>query len=296
MGQGLQLADHLLEIALHERLDLRSVDGDVAAELDVRPDDRVHLALGAAGVGLQHVHVAGGAFRGRGHHHGGGAVAEDHARRAYAAHLVGELLGADQQDRTPDLLQDADRVQQAVREAGAGRDKVDRGVGLVHAELSGEPGGGRGQQPGVGAGAEDDRAHLLRRPVGPLQRADRRVESEVLEAALGVAAALDAGLGGNLRRAHGRPVRGRVADDVVVGAQELAAPHGEGLDAGLHRELGPYLHRRERGDRLPRRQGRGNARPARRAVLHAPEEVHHVRGARVVDDHDVVALQGAHRG
>ena len=32
-----------------------------------RRRDRVHLALGAAGVGLQHVHVAGGAFRGRGH-------------------------------------------------------------------------------------------------------------------------------------------------------------------------------------------------------------------------------------
>ena len=34
-----------------------------------------------------------------------------------------------------------------------------------------------------------------------------------------VAAALDAGLGGDLGRAHGRPVGGRVADDVVVGAQ-----------------------------------------------------------------------------
>ena len=119
---------------------------------------------------------------------------------------------------------------------------------------------------------------------------------EVLEAALGVATALDAGLGGNLRRAHGRPVRGRVADDVVVGAQDLAAPDGDGLDTGLHRELGPHLHRRERGRRLPRRQGLGNPRPARRAVLHAPDEVHHVQGAGLVDDHDVVVLQGPHRG
>ena len=52
------------------------------------------------------------------------------------------------------------------------------------------------------------------------------------------------------------------------------------LMRGCTANWGPYLHRRERGDRLPRRQGRGNARPARRAVLHAPEEVHHVRGAR----------------
>ena len=49
MRQGLQL-----EIALHERLDLGPVDGDVAAELEVRPDDRVRLALGTTGVGLQH--------------------------------------------------------------------------------------------------------------------------------------------------------------------------------------------------------------------------------------------------
>ena len=117
----------------------------------------------------------------------------------------------------------------------------------------------------------------------------------MLQAALGVAAALDAGLGRDLRRAHRRPVRGRVADDVVVGAEDLAPADGERLDAGLHREPGPYLYRREGGDRLPRRQGGGHARPARGAVLHAPDEVHHVGGARLVHDHDVVALQGAHR-
>ena len=51
MRDGLELLDHLLEVALHERLHLGPVDGDVAAGLDARPDDRVHLALGAAGVG-----------------------------------------------------------------------------------------------------------------------------------------------------------------------------------------------------------------------------------------------------
>ena len=183
-----------------------------------------------------------------------------------------------------DLLQDADRVHEPVGEARAGGDEVDRRVGLEHAELSREPGRGRGQETDVGAGAEEDRAHLLRRPAGPLQRARGRVEGEVLEAALGVAAALDAGLGGDFRRAHGRPVGGRVADDVVVGAEDLAPADGEGLDAGLRRELRPHLHRRERGDGLSRRQGGGNARAVRRAVLHAPDEVQHVPAAGLVGD------------
>ena len=296
MGQALQLFQHLLEIAFHEGLDLRPVDGDVAAELDVRPDDGVHLALGAAGPGLHHVHVAGRVVGGRAHDEGGRAVAEDHARRADAAHLVGELLGADQQDRALHLLQDADRVRQAVGEAGAGGDEVDRGVGLEHAELSGEPRGGRRQEPGVGAGAEDDGAHLLGRAPGAGQRARRRVEGQVLEAPLGVAAALDARLGRDLRRAHRRPVGRRVADDVVVGAQDFAAPDGEGLDTGLHREPRPHLHRGQGGDRGPRRRGGGDAGPARLAVLHAPDEVEHVAVAGLVDDHDVVALQRAHRG
>ena len=63
----------------------------------------------------------------------------------------------------------------------------------------------------------------------------------------------------------------------------------------LHAELGPYPHRRQRCGRLPRRPGRGDAGTARRAVLHASDEVHHVRGAGVVDDHDVIALQGVDR-
>ena len=62
---------------------------------------------------------------------------------------------------SPDLLQDTDRVQQAVGEAGAGRDEVDRGVGLQHAELSGQPRCGRGEQAGVGAAT----AASSRRPV-----------------------------------------------------------------------------------------------------------------------------------
>src|SRR5205823_6748558 len=56
-----QLADHLREVALHERLHLGTVHGDVVVEVRIRPDDRVHLAHGAAGVGLEVFYV------GRGH-------------------------------------------------------------------------------------------------------------------------------------------------------------------------------------------------------------------------------------
>src|SRR5207237_7815181 len=94
--QRAQLVDHLGEVALHQRLHLGAVHGDVVVELGIGPDDRVHLAHGPAGVSLVVLHVGGGAL-GRGtDHHGGGAVAEAHARGAHGAALGGALLVAPQ--------------------------------------------------------------------------------------------------------------------------------------------------------------------------------------------------------
>ena len=176
-----------------------------------------------------------------------GGVSEDHPRRPDAADLVRELLGADQQDGALHLLQNAGRVNQTVRKPGAGGHQVNRRVRLIHAELTREPGGGRGQQPSIGAGAEHHRADLLGRSVGLEQCVGRGGQRELLQTALGVAAAFDAGLGGDLGGAHRRPARGRVADDVVVRAGQLAPAHCQGLDARLHVELRPDQDRGQRG-------------------------------------------------
>src|SRR5439155_946777 len=81
MGESLELRDHLQEVALHERLDLGPVDGDVVVELRVRPDDRVRLAHRPARVGLEPLDVGRRAGRRRAEHERGGAVTEDHPRR-----------------------------------------------------------------------------------------------------------------------------------------------------------------------------------------------------------------------
>ena len=141
-----QLAHHLLEVALDQRLDLGAVDGEVVVELGVGPDDRVDLADRAARVGLDDLDVGVVAVLGRADHECGRAVAEDHPRRADGADLVRELLGADDEHRALDLLEDPHGVGEAVGEARAGGDEVERAVGLEDPELPGEPGRDRRDQ------------------------------------------------------------------------------------------------------------------------------------------------------
>src|SRR6266850_1492848 len=136
-----QLADHLREVALHERLHLGAVHGDVVVEVWVWPDDRVHLAHGAAGVGLEVLDVGRGPRRRGADHDGGGAVAEDHARGAHGADLVGELLAAHDEHGPLDFLQQAHRLREPVGQPRAGGHDVARGVRLEHAEPARQPGG-----------------------------------------------------------------------------------------------------------------------------------------------------------
>src|SRR3712207_9506634 len=67
------------------------------------------------------------------------------------------------------------------------------------------------------------------RYLGGLQR-------ELLQRERAVLALLDAGLGGDLVSAHGRPVVGRVADQVVVAAHLVAMHGGQCLDPRLDRK------------------------------------------------------------
>ena len=79
------------------------------------------------------------------------------------------------------------------------------------------------RQPPLGVTHQALELLLFRRPAGPVQRPRRRVEGEVLQAVLGVAAALDAGLRRDLVDGHRvrRPVvelrrlRRRVPGDLL---------------------------------------------------------------------------------
>ena len=156
-GCRFELAEHLHQVPLDQRLHLRTVHGDVAVELRVRPDDRVDLAVRPARVGLHHLHVPGLAVGGRSDDHRRRPVPEDHPRGADAADLVRELLHADQQDGPPDLLELADGLAHPVRQPGAGRHHVDRGVRLQQAELAGQPARDRRDLPVAGARADQHR-------------------------------------------------------------------------------------------------------------------------------------------
>ena len=128
---------------------LRAEHRDVVVEGRVRPDDRVHLADRAAGVGLHQVDVGVLAVAAGADDERRGTVAEDHPGRPDGADLVGELLPADEQHRAIDLLQQPGRLGEPVRQAGAGRDDVGRHVRLEHPELPGEPGRDRRHRPAL---------------------------------------------------------------------------------------------------------------------------------------------------
>jgi len=118
----------------------------------------------------------------------------------------------------------------------------------------------------------------------------------MLELELGVPALLDARLLADLVGGQGRPAVGGVADQVVVGADPLAPVHGEGLDARQDGEAGAHVHGRVGARRLARLDGGRPARAPAPVALHAPDEVEHLLGARVEDDHEVVGGELADLG
>src|SRR5450759_978398 len=94
-------------------------------------------------------------------HEGGRPVTEDHPRWPDVADLVRELLHAHDEHRTLHLLKDASGIGQAVGHPGARCDEVAGRMRLVDAQLTGDPGRYRGNDPGARAGADQHRPDLL---------------------------------------------------------------------------------------------------------------------------------------
>ena len=95
---------------------------------------------------------------------------------------------------------------------------------------------------------------------------------------------------------HRRPAVGAVADEVVVGARDLALVDGERLDPWHHAEALPHVDRRIGAHGRLRGQRRGPARPRAAAALDPSDELHHLVAPRVEDDDEVVVVELAHLG
>src|SRR5690606_13794952 len=102
---------------------------------------------------------------------------------------------------------------------------------------AGDVRGDGGHQPVVGAGGHEHGPHLLGAHSGVVQGGAGRLQRQVLDLGQGVEALADAGLGDDLLGGHRRPVGGRVADQVLVAADLLAAGDGQGQDLRLHGEV-----------------------------------------------------------
>ena len=294
-----ELADHLSQIATDERPHLRAIDRDAVVEGRIGPDDRLDLAHRSARVGLKHFEVGRASGGRRPHHERAGAVAEDHARGAHRPDLVGELLGAHEEDRPAVLLQEAGRFGESVGQPGARGDQIIGGVRLENAELARDPGGDRGTRARTGARAEHHGADFFRRTSRLDERGSGRAQRELLQVELGVQALHDPGLRSDVLGGHGRPAIGRVPDEVVVGAGALAFAHGQGLQARHDRQAGANVDRRAHRGRRPwhPRPWRAARPPPSRA--RAPDKTRDGGVARVEHDDDVVVgevLEGDERG
>jgi hypothetical protein len=92
IARDAQLLHHLREVASHERLHFRPVDGDAVVELGIRPDDRIDLLERAARVSLEGLDIGRRTGWSGTQDERGSSIAENHARGADAADLVGKLL------------------------------------------------------------------------------------------------------------------------------------------------------------------------------------------------------------
>jgi hypothetical protein len=164
------------------------------------------------------------------------------------------------------------------------------GVDLVHPELAAQVGGQRRDEPGAGAGADQHGADLLRLPSRLVQCGLGRLQGELLQRERAVLALLDAGLRRDLLGAHRRPVVGRVADQVVVGAHLVAVHRGQGLDPRLHREALPHVELGVGPHRRPGLPGAGDV-PGLGAGAQPAQEAPHLLVPRVEGDHVVVVLE-----
>ncbi len=129
---------------------------------------------------------------------------------------------------------------------------------------------------------------------GALERRPGRLQRDVLEAAIRVAALLDPGLLLDLVRGHRRPAVGRVADQVLVRADDLALDDRQRLEARHEAELLAHDDGRERLDRPGRLRGRHRPRTRRTLRPHAPDELEDLVASRHERHHEVVVADPAH--
>ena len=169
---------------------------------------------------------------------------------------------------------------------------------LHEAELTRKPGGDRRNQLGAGASAEQHRANLRGPPARLRQGLLGRKQGHVLQRQLGVTSLLDAGFLADLRGAHARPAVGVVADEVCIGAGNLAFVDGDCLKPGKNLESLAYLHRRIGLDGLTQRQSVGPDHPIRTnprspifVLLYPLDETEHILAARMECHHVIVVLQ-----
>ena len=202
VGEHAELTNHLLKVAAGQRLDLRTVDGDVVVESGVGPDDRVHLGRWTARVGLHELDVRRLALGGGADHEGCCTVTEDHAGRANVADLVRELLDADDEHRALNLLEDSGRVGKAVGHPRTCRDDVAGRMGLEDSQLTGDPGRNGGNDPGARAGADQHSPDVLGSAARMGQSRRCGFEGNLLHASRGVAPLVDARLVKDLVRGH----------------------------------------------------------------------------------------------
>ena len=168
----------------------------------------------------------------------------------------------------------------------------------IKPEFARKPGGNRRNELGAGAGAEQHSANLRRSPSGLRQGLLSREQGHVLQRQLGVTPLLDAGLLADLCGAHARPAVSVVADEVGVGAGDLAFVNGDRLKPRQDLESLVYIHRRIRLDGLTQGQSVGpdhpvwpNAGPPIFVLLYPLDEALHVFVARMECHHVIVVLE-----
>ena len=144
-------------------------------------------------------------------------------------------------------------------------------MSLVDPELTGDVGRNGRDHPRAGTGAHQDRADLLRAASRLCERGLRGLQGEFLERQGGVAALLDPGLFTDLVGRHGRPVVGRIADQVLVAADLITVHDSKGFQPGQHGKIAAYGDFAVGPDRPLGLPGGGDG-PARRAVAQPAQE------------------------